>query len=95
MLTASSAATTPHPATLAHKTFVVAHHELRFQLLHRIHRDADHDQKRRTAKIELNAQAVENGAATCASQTSCRPTSKCCRWIPEIIHSGIKQTMAR
>src|SRR5688572_33258476 len=31
-------------ATLLHEPFVVAHHELAFDLLDRVHRDADHDE---------------------------------------------------
>src|SRR4051794_16348533 len=38
----ASTATTADPALL-HEAFVVAHHELAFDLLDRVHRDAHHD----------------------------------------------------
>jgi hypothetical protein len=34
------------------KAFVVAHHQLRLELLHRVQRDADHDQQRGAAEVE-------------------------------------------
>src|SRR5580698_9121861 len=52
----------PTHSTLAHKTVVVPHHQLRFELLHRIHRHTDHDQQRSAAKIELHVQAGQNEA---------------------------------
>ena len=45
---------------VAHKTVVVPHDELRFHLLNRIHRDADHNQQRRSAEIESDAQAFKH-----------------------------------
>src|SRR5205807_2160176 len=42
------------------EALVVAHHELRFDLLNRIHGHTHHDQKRSAAKIERYVQAFEN-----------------------------------
>src|SRR6185369_15873783 len=42
------------------KSFIVAHDQLRFQLLDRVHSDADDDQQRCTTKIEVDAQTVQN-----------------------------------
>src|SRR6202522_3806953 len=53
------AATATHSA-LAHETVVIPHHQLRFQLLHRIHRHADHDQQRRAPEIKLHVQPGQN-----------------------------------
>src|SRR5262249_30758609 len=46
--------------TLRSETFVIAHHKLRFKLLHGVHRDTHDDEQRRTAEIERHFQAVEN-----------------------------------
>src|SRR5215210_6727725 len=45
-------------ATLFHEPFVVAHHELAFDLLDRIHRHADHDEERGAAEVELDPQTL-------------------------------------
>src|SRR6185437_2034564 len=50
-----------YPA-FAHEPFVIAHDELRFQLLHRIHRHADNNQERRASKIKLHAEPIEDEA---------------------------------
>src|SRR5579862_8606626 len=42
------------------KPFIVAHHQLRFQLLDRVHRHPDHDEQRGAAKIKVDAQTVQN-----------------------------------
>src|SRR6202023_2901949 len=39
--------------------FVIAHDQLRFQLLNGIHSHADDDQERSTTKIKLHTQALE------------------------------------
>src|SRR6266705_1000425 len=53
----------PSPAAAAHprplqEAVVVPHDELRFDLLHRVHGDADDDQERRPAEIELQAEPL-------------------------------------
>src|SRR5580704_15224655 len=53
------AATATHSA-LAHETVVIPHDQLRFELLHRIHRHTDHDQQRRAAEIKLHVQPGQN-----------------------------------
>src|SRR3954465_6361647 len=45
----------PGRRALPKKTFVVAHHELRLDLLHRLETHADHDQHRGAAERELHA----------------------------------------
>src|SRR3954453_19599268 len=40
---------------LFQEALVVAHHELRLELLHRVERHADHDQDRRSAEEEVRA----------------------------------------
>src|SRR5215470_17854606 len=42
------------------KSFIVAHNQLRFQLLDGVHSDTDNDQQRRTAEIKVHAQTVQN-----------------------------------
>src|SRR5438477_4466839 len=42
-------------ATAFHEAVVVAHDELRLDLLDRVHRHANHDQQRRSAEVELEA----------------------------------------
>src|ERR1700735_4390978 len=54
-------ATAPHSA-LANKSIVIAHDELGFELLHRVHGYTDDNQQRSAAKIELHIQPVENKA---------------------------------
>ena len=49
--------TNPSAASGSQEAFVVAHHQLRFQLFHRVERDADHDDDRRAAEVELHAAA--------------------------------------
>src|SRR6202040_2307779 len=50
-------ATTPDSA-LPHEAVVIPHHELRFKLLHGIHRHANHNQQRRAAEIKLYVESV-------------------------------------
>src|SRR5437868_7556553 len=38
------------------KAFVITHYKLRFDLRHRVHRDADENEQRRAAEIELISQ---------------------------------------
>src|ERR1700739_4730474 len=40
-------------AALGREAVIVAHNELRFNLLHRVHGDADHDQQRGAAEVEV------------------------------------------
>src|SRR5215475_8252743 len=42
------------------ESFIVAHDQLRFQLLDGVHSDADDDQQRCATKIKVDAQAVQN-----------------------------------
>src|SRR6185295_7909325 len=44
--------------TFLHEAFVVAHHELALDLLDRVHRDADHDEQRGAAEVELDPHAL-------------------------------------
>src|SRR3712207_1254619 len=41
------------------EAFVVAHHELRLQLLHGVERDADDDEDRRAAEVEVRRRLVD------------------------------------
>src|SRR6516162_1160746 len=50
-------AATAADARLLHEPVVVPHDELRFHLLHRVHRHADDDQQRRAAEIEGHVHA--------------------------------------
>ena len=43
------------PGSLLQEALVVAHHQLRLELLHRVQRDADDDQQRRAAEEEVRA----------------------------------------
>src|SRR5665213_950756 len=43
---------------LRREAVVVAHDELRFDLIDRVHRDADNDQQRRSAEVEVEAETV-------------------------------------
>src|SRR5687768_12426888 len=45
-------------ATLLHEPLVVAHHELAFDLLDRVHRDADHDEERGAAEVEVDPETL-------------------------------------
>src|SRR5579862_590419 len=45
-------------ATAGRKSFVVTHHQLRFDLRHGIHRNTHHDQQRRATEIKVHAQTV-------------------------------------
>ncbi len=47
-----------NPAGLGREAIIVTHDQLRFDLLHRIHRHAHHDQQRRAAEVEVDAQTV-------------------------------------
>src|SRR5581483_8752999 len=40
------------------ESFIVAHHQLRFDLVDRVHGHADHDQQGSAAKVEVHVQAV-------------------------------------
>src|SRR3970040_930535 len=51
-------AATAQPALL-HKTFVMAHDELRLDLLHGVHGHADDDAQRRAADIKSDAEAFK------------------------------------
>src|SRR5687767_849482 len=52
--------TTPlSPAGLLQEALVVAHHQLRLELLHRVQRDADDDEDRRAAEEEVGARLVD------------------------------------
>ena len=44
------------------ESVIVAHDELRFDLVHCVHRHADHNQQRCATEEERNAQAVEQPA---------------------------------
>src|SRR2546422_3084914 len=55
LIPSSAAAADPRPLQEA---VVVPHDELRLDLLHRVHGDADHDQKRRTAEVELQPEPL-------------------------------------
>src|ERR1700760_1999228 len=44
---------------LLQEALVVAHHELRLELLHRVQRDADDDQQRGAAEEEVRARLVD------------------------------------
>src|SRR6185437_5055978 len=78
---------TPAPRTAAaREPFVIPHHELRLELLHGIHGHAHNNQQRRAAEIEIDVQALKDEAPEMLVNPP--PTSgKCCRWMPEIIHS--------
>src|SRR4051812_8034195 len=56
-LRARDAAATQSAPTRSEEPVVVAHDELRFDLLHRVHRDADDDQEARTAEAEVEPHA--------------------------------------
>jgi hypothetical protein len=58
-----------------HKPFVIPHHQLRFQLLHRIHGHADHDQQRSAAEIKLHVQSPSRTNRHMCGRTSCRPAT--------------------
>src|SRR5215207_7173600 len=47
------------PGSLFQEALVVAHHQLRLELLHRVERDADHDQDRGAAEVEVRTGLVE------------------------------------
>ena len=49
-------------SALRRKAVVVPHDELRLDLLDRIHGDADHDQQRGAAEIEVDTQAIRQPA---------------------------------
>src|SRR5206468_1342157 len=51
--------TTPDFWSLPEKTFVIAHHQLRFELLHRVERHADDDQDRGATEEEVGAGLVD------------------------------------
>src|SRR5262245_20751002 len=54
---AGSSPTSSNPRLL-HEAVVVAHDQLRLDLLHGVHRYADHDQQRRAAEVERDAEAL-------------------------------------
>src|SRR5205809_1323330 len=60
-------------ATALHESVVVAHDQLRFDLLNRIHRNTNHDQQRSATEVELKShsfrepqrqRAIERGTDT-------------------------------
>src|SRR5215217_1556604 len=55
---------TAQPAARAEEAFVVAHDELRLDLRDGVHGDADQNQERRAAEVELVAHAVRYPAQT-------------------------------
>ena len=57
-----AAAAAANPARTRRKAFVVAHDQLRFNLVDGIHRHADHDQQRRAAEVEVDPQTVQQPA---------------------------------
>src|SRR5205807_5118418 len=48
------------PSTSRRKAFIVAHDELGFDLIDRIHGDTHHDQKRRTPEIKGNVETIQD-----------------------------------
>src|SRR6185437_5223833 len=52
------AATAAYASRLRREAVVVTHDELRFHLLHRVHRHADHDQQRCAAEVEVQSETV-------------------------------------
>src|SRR5215218_2151260 len=58
------ASTAAQAAARAEEAFVVAHDELRLDLRDGVHGDADQNQERRAAEVELVAHAVRNPAQT-------------------------------
>src|SRR6185436_19501397 len=53
-----SSAAPPTDPSLLHEPLIVAHHELALDLLDRVHRDADHDEERRAAEVEVDPHAL-------------------------------------
>src|ERR1035438_8301969 len=51
-----------NPSTLGREALVVPHDQLRFHLIDRVHRHANHNQQRRASEIELHAQAFQDEA---------------------------------
>ena len=51
-----------NPARARGKAFIVAHNQLRLNLVDRIHGDAHHDQQRGAAEVEVDAQSVQQPA---------------------------------
>src|ERR1022692_926697 len=49
-------------STLGREALVVSHDQLRFHLIDRVHRHANHNQQRRASEIELHAQAFQDEA---------------------------------
>ena len=77
------------------ESFVIAHDELCFQLLHRIHRHADDDQQRSASEIKLHAKPFEEPDREMPVEPVADAPADVSRWTPAIIHSGSKQTIAR
>src|SRR6185295_3560745 len=71
----AGASSTPSPTNPAplHEAFVVAHHELALDLLDRIHRDADDDEQRRAAEVELDAQTLGEPVGEIAGDLRAEP----------------------
>src|SRR5271163_3426778 len=55
----SLTATAPNPA-LAHESVIIPHHQLRLELLHRVHGHAYDDQERRAPEIKLHIQSIQH-----------------------------------
>src|SRR2546426_9370614 len=55
-------ATAAAQPSFPHKPFVVAHHQLRFELLHGVHSHADYNQQRSAAEIERHAKTFQDEA---------------------------------
>src|SRR6478672_5102316 len=51
-----SSATSPYSSPL-HEAVVMTHHELRLDLLDRVHRHTDHDEQRCATEVEVDAHA--------------------------------------
>src|SRR5947209_783558 len=51
----SQSASSPTDAAFLHEPFVIAHHELTFDLLDRVHRTAHHDEEPGAAEVEVDA----------------------------------------
>ena len=52
----------PRARRLLQEALVAAHHQLRLELLHRFERDADHDQDRGAAEVEVLVRAARTGS---------------------------------
>ncbi len=62
--------TTAAHSSLTRKAFVIAHDELCLQLLHRVHRHADHDQERSATEIKRTPSPFKIHCGKCRSNQS-------------------------